>query len=336
MRTLLVTHPVFYRHASEHWHPERPERLDAVIEGVRRARHELQEAAAPEIDLELIRAVHDAEYIRSIEAFCRSGGGHLDPDTYATPASWEAALRSAGAGVVAVDRLQAGAIDTAFLAIRPPGHHAVANQAMGFCLFNNVAIVARMLVGGGARVAIVDWDIHHGNGTQDMFDDDPSVLYVSFHQYPFYPGTGWLDETGYGPGRGTTVNIPLPALSGGDVYRAGYEQIVAPILAEFEPDWILISAGFDAHELDPLADGMLVASDYQFLSSKLAAAVPTGRMIYFLEGGYDLAAVRDSVTASLEGAAGFAVSPAEPNSSSPGAWRILELVRRAQSEFWML
>ena len=205
--------------------------------------------------------------MRAIEQFCAKGGGNLDPDTYASEASWVAALHAAGAGPQAVDALRSGSADLAFLAVRPPGHHAIANQAMGFCLFNNVAVTAKMLTENGERVAIVDWDIHHGNGTQDLFVSDPNVLYLSIHQFPFYPGGGWLDEVGTGPGAGFTINIPVPGNTAGDVYEAAFDRVFIPALRQFKPDWILVSAGYDAHADDPLADGELVHGDYAMMAA---------------------------------------------------------------------
>jgi acetoin utilization deacetylase AcuC-like enzyme len=245
----------------------------------------------------------------------------LDADTYAVTESWEAAIRAAGAGTAAAAALEEGHGEEAFLAVRPPGHHATSTRAMGFCLFNNVAVTAASLTAAGSRVAIVDWDVHHGNGTQDTFFRDGSVLYVSIHEFPFYPGTGWVDELGAGPGSGTTINIPLPAGTAGDVYRAAMAEVAVPALETFGPDWLLVSAGYDAHAADPLADIRLEAADYAAMATALRATVPSGRTVYFLEGGYDLDAVEASVEATLSLAA-----PEQGSGTSPaGAWRALEL-----------
>ncbi len=303
MQVGLFTHPSADDHRGPRGHPERPERLRAVIDGVDASGLTVVRRSASEVDLGTLATVHDPGYIRSIERFCAAGGGALDPDTYAVRATWEAALRAAGAGLDAIERLSSGFDGCAFSAMRPPGHHAERDRAMGFCVFNNIAVAAATLVGSGARVAIVDWDVHHGNGTQHTFYDDPRVLYVSLHQFPFYPGTGWLDETGSGAGEGFTVNLPLPAGSDGAVYRAAFHHVVVPVLAEFAPDWVLISAGYDAHLRDPLASMRLVADDYRAMAQAIRAVVAADRIVAFLEGGYDLTALTESVAATLQGVA---------------------------------
>ncbi len=337
MDLVLVFHPAFLRHGTGAAHPERPARLEAVTAGVFESGVEVVEVEAPQVDEPDLVAVHSPSYVEAVRMFCQAGGGALDPDTIVTPESWEAALRAAGAGLSAVSALRGGAGEAALVAVRPPGHHALPNRAMGFCLFNNVAIVARHLTGRGERVAIVDWDVHHGNGTQEIFIADREVLYVSLHQFPFYPGGGWLDEVGYGPGEGATLNFPFPARTAGDVYRVALESVILPVLVQFAPDWLLVSAGFDAHRADPLAELQLVESDYHAMAAALGTVVAPGRTVFFLEGGYDLTAMRRSVAATLRGAAGQPV-PDDPDHpvSEQAAWRLLDLARGVVGGHWKL
>jgi acetoin utilization deacetylase AcuC-like enzyme len=285
-------------------HPERPARIDAVMAGIADIAPELGselEIVAPmRADMGALERVHSAQYLRRLEEFCRSGGGNLDLDTFARSDSWDAALLAAGAGLQAVDGLRRRGDGVAFVAARPPGHHAFADHSMGFCLLNNVAVAAAELVAAGERVLIVDWDVHHGNGTQAMFWDEPAVLYVSTHQAPFYPGTGAADEVG-GPGaRGLTVNVPLPAGATGDAVQRALDEVAAPAIDAFGPTWVLISAGFDAHRADPLADLALSSGDFAVLARTVSSWAPRpGRVAVFLEGGYDLEALRSSVAATL-------------------------------------
>ena len=331
MRPLLFHHAAFERHDTGRGHPERPERLAAALRGARAWGGEVEERAAPQASLDDLHGVHDAAYVAAIRDFCAAGGGSLDPDTVAVPESWSAALRAVGAGLAALEAIDSNEATVAFLAVRPPGHHALQARAMGFCLFNNVAITADRIGGRGDRVAIIDWDVHHGNGTQDMFYTDGKVLYVSLHEFPFYPGTGWLDETGRGAGRGRTVNIPFPAGTAGDAYAAAFDRIVVPVLSEFEPSRLLVSAGYDAHRDDPLAGLLLEAADYQRMAAALATlGVP---VIYFLEGGYDLPALEASVAATLLGAAGHTALAPGPRSPK-GALQAIELVVDEISEHW--
>ncbi|RZV47738.1 MAG: histone deacetylase [Acidimicrobiia bacterium] len=331
MRVLHLTDELFENHSNGVGHPERPERLGAVAAGVRSAAGvEILEAKPEPVARVDLARVHSPEYISAIEGFCKAGGGQLDPDTGAVPDSWGASLRAAGAGFEAVRRLRDGEAEAAFLTVRPPGHHALAARAMGFCLFNNIAVLAASLIEQGERVTILDWDVHHGNGTQAMFYDEARLQYVSLHQFPAYPGTGWHDELGEGPARGTTINIPLPPGTGGDAYRQGLEQL-APMIEQSEPDWVLVSAGYDAHNLDPLADLRLVEADYGILGRTAAELAPTGRLVFFLEGGYNLAALKQSVAATLEGAAGH--PPAgEPIPSPKSSWQFLEQAIEAVTE----
>jgi acetoin utilization deacetylase AcuC-like enzyme len=333
MEVVYVSHPVFARHDTGRWHPERAERLEAAERGVLSSGLRVTRLEPPPVERSALERVHDSSYIDAIQRFCAAGGGALDPDTVAVPASWEAALRAAGAGPEAVGALRARSSPaTAFLAVRPPGHHALRNRAMGFCLFNNVAVTASWLQAGGERVAIVDWDVHHGNGTQEMLGSAPGLLYLSIHQHPFYPFAGTLEENG--AGAKSVVNVPVPAGTGGDVYRAVFERLVVPVLLQFSPDWLLVSAGYDAHEEDPLAELRLVASDYAFMAARLGEAVSPNRTIVFLEGGYHLPAITTSVAETLRGLAGLVDHP-EPARRSPAeAWAMAEAAVRSAGRHW--
>ncbi|MBS1848717.1 MAG: histone deacetylase, partial [Actinobacteria bacterium] len=288
MALLIVADERCARHVAGVGHPERPERLDAVMAGVVAAHVDgaLEfESPTPAGDDDLER-VHDPGYVTALHSRCVTGGGRLDPDTAVVPASWEAARLAAGAGLCAIDALVSGRVDDVVCAVRPPGHHARPGAAMGFCLFNNVAVTAATLAEHGDRVLVVDIDVHHGNGTQEMFWNDPRVAYVSIHQWPWYPGTGAVDEVG-GPGApGGILNVPVPAGTTGDTYDAAFESLVVPFSEAFAPDWVCVSLGFDAHRADPLAEVALSAGDYARLVGRIRSLVGPRRSIVFLEGGY--------------------------------------------------
>ncbi len=298
---LFGTHPTFLEHDTGTHHPERPERLRAVFEGV--ALSGVEEVVTPftprRAEIGELETVHDPAYLSALKRFCLMGGGELDTDTAASLESWEAVLYGAGAGLDALERLRAGEADAAFLALRPPGHHAVPARAMGFCLVNNVAVTARALSSQGERVLIFDYDAHHGNGTQDIFFEDSSVLYVSTHQHPLYPGTGAAREIGREIGRGYTINVPLPEGTNGSTIALALERIVQPEVERFNPDWVIISAGFDAHYRDPLTEMNLTAGDFATLTRWARSFVGPGRTLAFLEGGYDLEALRESTASVL-------------------------------------
>ena len=298
MTTRLYSHPIYLEHITPPGHPERPDRLRAIAQVLDHERFSgLERVEADAADPELVLLAHPREFLDRVSAgIPETGIARIDADTSASPKSWEAALTAIGAANAAVDDVFAGRADNVFVAARPPGHHAERNQAMGFCLFNNAAIAARhaQKAHGAERVAIVDWDVHHGNGTQDIFWDDPSVLYCSTHQMPLYPGTGAKDETG----AGNIVNAPLSPGDGSETFRDAFRSRVLTALDEFRPDLIIISAGFDAHHRDPLAEINLTEDDFDWATGELmdrAGQWSSNRLVSLLEGGYDLQGLAYSV-----------------------------------------
>ena len=298
MTTLLFAHESSALHDTGDGHPERPDRIRAVMESLAtEAFASLDRREAPAADFADLDRVHPAGYVeRLLAAVPDEGLARIDPDTVVSPQSGEAALRASGAIVAAIDAVAAGEATNAFCAVRPPGHHAEPGRSMGFCLFNNIAVGAlhARAAHGLDKIAVVDFDVHHGNGTQAVFESDPGLLFASSHQYPYYPGTGAASETGVG----NIFNLPLASGSGSTEFRAGFEDQILPALRAFRPELILVSAGFDAHARDPLASLLLSEDDYAWITRELCAVAGEfcdGRLIATLEGGYDLEALAASV-----------------------------------------
>lgn len=303
MPIALVDDERFDGHRAQQIHPEQPARLVAARAGLKKAVAEgdlVRVAARPVSDEEVLR-VHTESHLQRLRKALAAGWGHIDADTFFSPQSEEAAWLAAGGAVELCRAVVEGPVRRGLALLRPPGHHAVPSSAMGFCLLNNIAIAAAdALAQGLSRVAIVDWDVHHGNGTQDIFYEDPRVLFVSLHQSPLYPGTGQLRERGVGAGEGTTLNLPMPPGSGPEAYGAVFRDLVIPALDAFRAELVLVSAGFDAHRSDPLAEISLDSESYGAMTTALLDHVDEaghGRLALFLEGGYDLDAVESSVCA---------------------------------------
>ncbi len=319
------------QHDGGTFHPEQQARIFSVMDGIRALglEDEVVYPPTPKAELGDLVRVHSVAYLAELEAFCARGGGDIDPDTFARPDSWNAARRAAGAGLAAIAALESAGEGMGFVPTRPPGHHAERDRAMGFCLLNNVAVAAASLTARGQKVLIVDWDVHHGNGTQSIFWDDPDVLYVSTHQFPFFPGTGSAKEIGGPAAPGLTVNIPLPAGATGDVVRAAIDHVARPTIEEFSPDWVLVSCGFDAHLADPLGDFALSSGDFAELARMVNEFAPRpGRLALFLEGGYNQIALQLSVTDTLGALLDLPAHPSAPTYGGPG----MNEVRLAVSE----
>jgi acetoin utilization deacetylase AcuC-like enzyme len=346
MPLILISSERFAEHQTPPGHPERSERATVMEAAATRWRETGGQVVAPrEATKEQLRRVHDAQYIQRISETAGQATA-LDPDTYTSPESYEIALLAAGSAVDAVERVMGDSHTSAFALVRPPGHHAERGRAMGFCLFNNIAVAAahaRTL--GAARVAIVDFDVHHGNGTQHIFDRDPSVLYISTHQYPYYPGTGAADEIGTGDGTGFTVNVPMESGAVDGDFQVAFDEIIVPVLRQFKPDVLLVSAGFDAHERDPLATMRATAGGFGAMTAALRGVAEEtchGRMALVTEGGYDLQALAASIDQTVAALAGpFTPSPgpvwpaavAAPVASTRGR-TAADRVKRAIAPFW--
>ena len=311
---IYLSHPSSLLHDTGE-HPERAARIVAIEQELER--HDwfgMERVEAPRVAADTLTAVHPVRYVRAIDELCAAGGGAIDADTVVVEASYEAALRAAGGAVALVDRLMDGTARTGFSALRPPGHHAEAARAMGFCLFGNVAVAARHALDahGAGRVLVLDWDVHHGNGTNDVFHATDEVLFVSIHQSPLYPGTGPAGDVGSGVGTGFTVNLPVPPGAGDADYLSLLEHVVVPLALAYEPRLILISAGFDAHRDDPLAGVALTEAGFAAMTGtmrRLAAELeaPLGGV---LEGGYDLRSLAASTAATLQALTASAPPPA--------------------------
>jgi len=339
-RTALIADRRYLKHFAGRNHPERPERVAAMIEMAEQlSRDRLKlyspRSATPE-ELELC---HRPEYVAAVEQTAAVEHFDFDPDTHACSDTWMTAALAAGGALTAAEIVLDGEADNAFAIVRPPGHHALPDRAMGFCFFNNAAIAARWLIAhrGLRRVLILDWDVHHGNGTQEMFYASSGVLYMSTHQSPFYPGTGHLDEIGEGAGRGYTVNVPLPATFGDSEYLRVLDDLLLPIARRFQPDFILISAGFDSHYRDPLGGMRVTEAGFAAMTRRLlrlAAECCGAKFVAVLEGGYDLKALTASGQAVIEE---LGHEAGEPIVSEDGPSRATPIIQRSQyfhQEHW--
>lgn len=346
-RTAVFYDPLYLEHDNGFGHPERAERLQAAMQVLRSTglADKVNIISPRDATVEEIELVHPRRYIDVVRDAAAAGGAWLDGDTHVSPRSYDAALRSAGAALEGLERIFAGEIDNAFCLARPPGHHATATRGMGFCLFNNNAVAARFAMEkyGIERVFILDWDAHHGNGIQDIFYEDDRVLYVSLHQYPHYPGSGSYQETGRGKGEGYTVNFPLPARSGEDVYLSAFDEVIIPIARKYRPQLVLVSAGYDAHFNDPLCSMLLKATSYAEMAARLKSLAEEcceGRIMAVLEGGYDLDGISRSIANTIAVFAGEDLRVEDEGvlgggmPSSARGREIVEATRKAVSSFW--
>jgi acetoin utilization deacetylase AcuC-like enzyme len=338
-RTAVVGDRRMLAHEPGGGHPERPDRLRVLLDHLADAPGLVRLDARPATEEELL-LVHPAAHVERVAA--SAGRPHVvfDPDTATSAGSWDAARLAAGSLLVVCEAILGGEVENGFALVRPPGHHAERDRAMGFCLFNNVAVATAWLRQHGiGRVAIVDWDLHHGNGTQHLFESDPDVLYVSTHQYPYYPGTGAADEVGRGAGAGRTLNLPFPAGFGDAEYVRAFAGIVTPIVRQFAPEFVLVSAGFDCDHRDPLGGMEVTPAGFTAMARAcvaLAEECAGGRLAAVLEGGYDLGAIVEGVDATLAAMQGAAVAPRPATGQAGRAEPVLARVRAAQAPHWRL
>ncbi len=297
MATGLLTDRRFLDHVEPQGHPERADRLTAIEAAIERSGLKTIPSPARLATRAELELAHAATYLDALEAELKKGSGYLDPDTFYSEGTWTAALLAAGGTVDLLRKIDSGELDNGMAVVRPPGHHATHDRSMGFCLINNAAVAAADARSRGKRVAIVDWDVHHGNGTEDIFAEDPDVLYVSTHEWPQYPGTGPREFRGRGRGVGATVNIPLPAGTDDRAFLAAYDAEARPVLEKFAPDLVIVSAGYDAHTLDPLGGLMVTEASYEAITRHLLSIQP--KTLILLEGGYNLSALGSSSVAVL-------------------------------------
>lgn len=345
-KTALIYDPVFLEHKTGANHPEKPERLLAILGHLKETGilSKLTQLRPRKARLDEISTVHVKDYVRELKGFTEMGGGHLDLDTVVSKNSFKAASYAAGACLTGVQKLLEGEFNNIFALVRPPGHHARSNWGMGFCLFNNLAIAARYAQKLGLKkVLILDFDAHHGNGIQDIFYSDPSVLYISTHNHPFYPGTGFLNDVGIGEGKGYTVNFPLSSKAGDEMFAKIFKEIVIPIVEQFKPDIIMLAAGFDAHHSDPLGGLGLTSKGYSKITKimlELAGQLCKGRLLVSLEGGYDLIALSYSVATVINEMAGLGLKMGEPYSQAVGTAEVdqglIKAFKETHGAYWKL